>query len=131
MEKKLIFYSLLIIFIFTPLIFYNNIVIDLISNFGSIAKFIKVEELKETGVLLNPRVKIWIHGYEFLLKNPLFLFTGVGYGENITQYITNVSFYESFFYQTLIELGIFGVFLLSLHFIYLILFLKKQYKISV
>ena len=48
--------------------------------------------------------------------------------ENITQYITNVSFYESFFYQTLIELGIFEFFLLSLHFIYLILFLKNNIK---
>lgn len=94
-KKKIIFWNILLIFGSIVFLSYFYNLIEIISNFGSIGKIIKYQELIETEILINPRTEIWTHGLNFIFNNPMTIIFGIGYGEKISEAITGIAFYES------------------------------------
>ena len=66
--------------------------------------------------ITNQRLIMWIHGFRHLAENPDVLFFGIGYGEALLQSRTGIAFYESFFLQTLMEIGVVGLAIVVAHF---------------
>ncbi len=83
---------------------------------GSIGKLFVYFSLENEGIIQFTRLIIWQSGLDALANNPLALLFGVGHGESLVEHITGIAFYESLFFQTLIEGGVIGLTLLLIHF---------------
>lgn len=83
---------------------------------GSIGKFIVYISLVSEGTIQFQRLVTWQSGLDFIVKNPLLLLVGYGHGESLVEHVTGIGFYESLFFQALIEGGLIGLSLLILHF---------------
>jgi O-antigen ligase len=85
--------------------------INSLFNFGTLAK------LSETGFSDAQRMSYWKTGVEYVLANPINIFFGSGYGT--INYIVGFGTLESFFFDTLLESGIFALLFILLFFYYL------------
>ncbi len=87
-----------------------------INYLGTLGKLITYFEAEQFGERVSVRTIYWGIGLDYISSNPFTLLWGIGYGSKISMYITGISFFESFIFQTLMELGFLGIVAVFFHF---------------
>ena len=114
-KKKLVIYSLSSFLLSMIVISLWFDLWKLLNEFGAIGKVFTMISLEKAGTHSNTRIGMWIEGLNYLYDNPVALLFGIGYGEKIVGTLTGISFYESFFLQTIMEIGLFGLSFFLMH----------------